>query len=438
MLDHTQKMTWIHQPILSYLKLSVNMEISDQQWCRVMCARGNASRTDSCGEPYPRGAPLIGQKLLDRYVIIKHIGGGGMAQVYLAQDEREPRKVAIKVMNTEHLRKPRSMERFRREGKLLCRLHHANLVQGYETGKVDDRPFIVMEYVDGPNVEEIIGKRGTLSYGEALKILLESALALDHLHREGNVQAHRDIKPTNIMVTETGTVKITDFGISKALDEAESMTLTASFLGSPHYMAPEQILDPRSADIRTDLYALGAVYFEMITGDKAYPGTGTKDILDAHFELDPPRVDGADPLVGFSNELLARLLSENPSDRFQSPAELVRHLASVVSGDTIVSVPRFARSSVRLAVLVSLLTLATAAILGFVVLAQPSGDEVQAETEPAPTRVERRPVDYSETTATAPPSATAPKRTTGTIDVGGASASGISANEAARKALSGN
>lgn len=380
---------------------------------------------------------MVGTRLLERYQVLKHIGGGGMAQVYLAQDEREDRRVAIKVMNTEHVRKSRSVERFRREGKLLCRLHHANLVQGFEMGQIDGRPFIVMEYVDGPNIEEIVAKRGTLTYQEGLNVLMQCALGLDHLHREGSVQAHRDIKPTNIMLTESNTVKITDFGISKALDEAESMTLTSSFLGSPHYMSPEQILDPRSADIRSDLYALGAVYYEMLSGEKAYPGNGTKEILDAHFELDPPQLTGNDALVEFSNELLVRLLAENPEDRIQSPLDLVKYLSPVVSGDGTVKVPRFARSTVRTAALFAGLTVFTGAIIGFVLTTQSSAPEPIA---PAPVQdesgiSETAAGEESSTTIIVPPSAESPTRSTGSLEVGGAAASGISAGEAARRAV---
>jgi serine/threonine protein kinase len=250
------------------------------------------------------------------------------------------------------------------------------------------------------------------------------------------VQAHRDIKPTNIMLTESRTVKITDFGISKALDEAESMTLTSSFLGSPHYMAPEQILDPRSADIRTDLYALGAVYYEMVSGEKAYPGNGTKEILDAHFELDPPRVDRDDPLAEFSNDLLAKLLAENPDDRFQTPAELVNHLARVVSGEVVVTIPRFAKSQVRMAAVLVSLAIVTVAILAFVISAQEPTVDSSGITTPRTERASEQTGSATlEGTATAPPTAISPDRSTGSISVGGASAGGISANEAARRAL---
>lgn len=381
---------------------------------------------------------MIGTRLLDRYQVLKHIGGGGMAQVYLAQDERDDTRVAVKVMNTEHVRKSRSVERFRREGKLLCRLHHPNLVHGIEMSQIDGRPFIVMEYVDGPNVEELLGKRGVLTYPEALSILMQCALALDHLQREGGVQAHRDIKPTNIMLTDAGTAKITDFGISKALDEAESMTLTSSFLGSPHYMSPEQILDPRAADIRSDLYALGAVYYEMLTGEKAYPGNGTKEILDAHFDLDPPRVTGTGPLVEFSNDLLVQLLAENPDERIQSPLDLAQHLRPVADGGDAVSVPRFARSTVRMAIALVALTVLTGAVIGFVMSAQsdpvtPTSPHAAESTDVTPDTQSADPTSTS-TPAQLPPTAASPDKSTGSIDVGGASASGISAAEAARRA----
>jgi len=296
-----------------------------------------------------KGALVQGEVLGGRYKVHSHIGGGGMAQVYLAEDEQSPgTRVAIKLINTEHSHKKRSLERFRRECALMRKLQHPNLVRGLDQGVFESRPYIVMEYIDGPCVEDLIKKRGRLRADEALKLLLDVALGLDHLFVRGAMQAHRDIKPTNILVTTGGTAKIADFGIAKAVAESESMTLTSSFLGSPHYMSPEQISDPRSADIRSDLYALGAVFYEMLTGEKAYPGNSTKDVLDAHFELEAPRIKVNDPVDVVCNEILAKTLVFEVGDRYQTPRELVDCLAPAVGTEVTVSMPRFASRNLKM------------------------------------------------------------------------------------------
>lgn len=385
---------------------------------------------------------MQGELVLDRYEIIRHIGGGGMAQVYLADDRLEPRRVAVKVMNTEHTRKSRSVERFRREGRLLCRLNHPNLVHGITQGEHNGLPVIIMEYVDGPSIEELIRKRGALSPQESLKLLCDIALALNHLFVEGHIQAHRDIKPTNVLVDSDGAAKLMDFGISKALDESEGITLTSTFLGSPHYMAPEQILDPRSADIRTDLYALGAVFYEMLTGDKAYPGNGTKEILDAHFDLEAPAFETDSALGPVCNEVLVRTLAERPEDRFQTPRGLLELIVPAVGGDVRIAVPRFARSSLRFAAAVATLTLLTTAAIAFVVSAnvEPVGQQPPAVADdPAPRTTEPASIPLGSTAATAPPppsmGSVVPERSSGGVNVGGTSGIGATPGEAAARAL---
>ena len=298
-----------------------------------------------------------------------------MAQVYLAKTMGDGSEVAVKIMNTEHVRKAKSLERFRREAKLLCRLNHPNLVHGISTGQYDGRPLIVMEYVNGPDICELISKRGRLNPGESLKLLLDVALALDHLFAEGSLQAHRDIKPQNILVAPGGSAKLTDFGIAKAYDDADAMTMTSSFLGSPHYMSPEQITDPRMADVRSDIYALGAVFYEMLTGEKAFPGQGTKEILDAHFELEAPTLAGKGDLVDSCNVVLAKTMAFESSERYQNPRELVDHLIPLVDKDITVSVPRFARSSIRFAAAIAAAGVIAAIIIG---LTLANGHNVEA------------------------------------------------------------
>jgi len=308
---------------------------------------------------------MQGVILLGEYEVQRHIGGGGMAQVYLAHARSSGDKVAVKIMNTEHVRKTKSVERFKREARLICRLRHPNLVRGISTGLHDGRPLIIMEYVDGPSIAELIEKRGRLSPDESLKLLLDVTLALNHLFIEGTIQAHRDIKPHNILVAPGGIAKLTDFGIARAFDDAEAMTLTSSFLGSPHYMSPEQITDPRAVDIRSDIYALGAVFYEMLTGEKAFPGQGTKEILDAHFDLEPPTLAGSGELVESCNEILQKTMAYEPIERYQTPAELVGHLNPHAGSDISIAVPRFAKATVRFATFAAIVAATALLAVGF-------------------------------------------------------------------------
>lgn len=266
---------------------------------------------------------------IGRFVVDVRLGGGGMAQVYRAHDPRRPEiSIALKVMNTEHIHRPRSVERFAREGMLLCSLRHPNLVQGIANSTAAERPFIAMEYIDGSDLSHVIATRGRLTPSEALGVVLDVARGLDHLLSASGLTAHRDIKPANILITGSGETKLADLGIAKTDEPCESLTMTSSFLGSPHYMAPEQILDPRTADVRADLYALGAVLFEAVTGSKAFPGVSTKEVLDAHFGVPVPSIGATDPDGLLCDAVLRVTLCEDPADRVGTPAELITLIES--------------------------------------------------------------------------------------------------------------
>lgn len=311
-------------------------------------------------------ADYVGQLIANEYLVQSHLGGGGMAQVYLAVSNRTGQQVAVKIMHAELLRKSKAVERFKREARLTCRLNHPNLVKGIATGEFEGFPYLVMEYISGPTLSDLIAKRSFLPPEEAMKILYNIAAALSYLYREGSIHAHRDIKPENIMLADGGNIaKLTDFGIAKALDDGESMTLTSSFLGSPHYMSPEQINNPRDVDIRSDIYALGAVFYEMLTGHKAYDGQSTKEILDAHFELEAPQITGDNPLIAVCNEIFRRTMAISPLQRYQTPQELVMALAPYVDPQIIVKDVRWSRQSIKFAIaLASVAVVALIAIIG--------------------------------------------------------------------------
>jgi len=296
----------------------------------------------------------VGQLVAGEYLIQSSIGGGGMAQVYLATSNKTGQQVAVKIMHSDLIHKTKAVARFKREARLSCRLSHPNLVKGFATGELDGVPFLAMEYIDGPSLSDVIEKRGTLPAAESIKIIYDIFSALNYLFMEGSLHAHRDIKPENIMLTKKGDLaKLSDFGIAKAFDDNEQVTMTSSFLGSPHYMSPEQITNPRDVDIRGDIYALGAVLYEMLTGKKAFDGESTKEILDSHFELDPPQITGDDPLVPVCNEIFNKTMAFSVTDRYQTPREVVTLLTPYIDGKLQVKAPKFSRASMRLALLIA-------------------------------------------------------------------------------------
>jgi len=187
------------------------------------------------------------------------------------------------------------------------------------------------------------------------------------------------------MLTKDGEVaKLTDFGIAKAIDDDEQVTLTSSFLGSPHYMSPEQITNPKDVDTRSDIYALGAVFYEMLTGKKAYDGASAKEILDAHFELEPPQITGTDPLVPVCNEVFQHTMAFAISDRYQTPREVVEFLAPHLDTQVQIKAPRFSRTSIRLvALLAGVFVITCALIIG--ILATSNRHKPPAATIPTPT-----------------------------------------------------
>jgi len=329
---------------------------------------------------------IIGVVLDKKYIVDKHIGGGAMGQVYLGRRKSDLLPVAIKIMNSDKATSKKFKARFKHEIKTQCRLDHPNLVRGYDSGEYDNCPYLVMEYVDGPSLDQLIQKRGFLKPEEALKIILDVAMGLNGIVVDGSLQAHRDIKPQNIMLDPDGIAKITDFGIAKIIETDNTMTRTSANMGTPYYMSPEQINDPRDADVRSDIYAVGAVFYELLTGKKAFPGKNTKEIWDAHFELEPPNISGDDPAVAPINEILDRSMAFDVQDRFQSPKELIESLVPLTDETIQTKVPKVARSTRQL---VGVLLIILAIVTGGVTLVLRLMPEKATVTpSPAPAAVE--------------------------------------------------
>ncbi|MCP4149116.1 MAG: serine/threonine protein kinase [bacterium] len=220
------------------------------------------------------------------YKIKKKLGQGGMATVYLGVPDKVHRMVAIKLLSALAFDNPRMAKRFTKEARTLSRLHHPNIVTIYEVGQLKDCHFIVMEYLQD-NLKDRIKKYGRLSPEEALHITAQIADALFYAHDKNII--HRDIKPDNIMFRTDGTPVVLDFGIAKHLDSKTKITRTGTSIGTPLYMSPEQC-NAESVDGRSDIYALGVVLFEMLTGKPPYQSTTTMGIVRQHLQDDSPKL----------------------------------------------------------------------------------------------------------------------------------------------------
>ena len=269
---------------------------------------------------------MIGKVLGGRYEIIEKIGGGGMAIVYKAKCRLLNRYVAIKVLRDEFTNDEEFIKRFRHESQAAASLSHPNIVSIYDVGSEGNIYYIVMEYIKGKTLKEIIHEKGKLSPEETIDYSIQIAEALQHAHN--NHIIHRDIKPHNIMVTEDGRVKVTDFGIARAVTST-TMTNTSSVIGSVHYFSPEQARG-KYTDEKSDIYSLGIVMYEMITGKVPFEGESPISIALKHVEEEiiPPR--GVDSSVPENIDFIIRkCVRKNPIERYKNAGELLRDLRRI-------------------------------------------------------------------------------------------------------------
>ena len=258
------------------------------------------------------------QVLKGRYCILQVIGRGGVATVYLGWDVVAKRTVAIKVLKEEYTEHPEFPERFRREAEAVLHLDDPRIVGFLDYGVEDGRHFLVMEHIEGKTLAQVIQERGPLPIEEALDIACQVCDALEVAHRKGVI--HRDIKPQNLMLTPDGTVKVMDFGLARVATGV-TLTQTGVFMGTPRYVSPEVVKGDR-VDHRGDLYSLGIVLYEMLTGDIPFATESTWALLQAHVQETPPPVREARPDVPeWLDQVLAKALAKDPAERFQSAAE---------------------------------------------------------------------------------------------------------------------
>jgi serine/threonine-protein kinase len=268
--------------------------------------------------------------LADRYQIEREIGSGGMATVYLAQDLKHDRQVAVKVLDPE-LARSLGPERFLREIKTAARLSHPHILPVYDSGEAEGFLFFVMPYVKGESLRARLTSETQLPIEDAVQITREIADALAHAHQEGVI--HRDVKPANIML-EAGHAVLADFGVAHAVAEAKEnrITRTGTSLGTPAYMSPEQAAGEEDLDGRSDQYALGCVLFEMLAGHPPFAGAKAESVLRQHLTEDPPSIIQARPTVTREvGEVINRALSKSPADRFRSAGEMAGALAFTTS-----------------------------------------------------------------------------------------------------------
>ncbi|MEW6188710.1 MAG: Stk1 family PASTA domain-containing Ser/Thr kinase [Actinomycetota bacterium] len=263
-----------------------------------------------------------------RYEIIEKIGSGGMADVYKAYDEVLHRTVALKILHPQFAQEENFVARFRREAQAAAGLNHPNIVNVHDWGSEDGTYFIVMEYLEGRNLKQIIADRGSLPFDIAVDIARQVCSALRFAHKHDII--HRDIKPHNIIITTEGEVKVTDFGIARA--GTSTMTQTGTILGTAHYISPEQA-HGAPATIASDIYSLGVVLFEMLTGKAPFEGESPVAIALKHAHESPPSPRSINPDIPESLEaVVLKALSKHPSDRYQSAQEMREDLVRCAQG----------------------------------------------------------------------------------------------------------
>ena len=270
----------------------------------------------------------INKTIAGRYVLKDLIGQGGMADVYLAEDKILKRTVAVKIMRSSLTGDPVYVTRFHREASVAAALSHKNIVEIYDVGDEDDEYYIVMEYVPGQTLKELIHKRGALHYVEAVDIMKQVVSATAKAHSVGIV--HRDLKPQNILVTDSGVVKIGDFGIA-SIQSLSQVTQTDTIMGSLHYLAPE-IARGEKATAQSDIYALGIVFYELLRGEVPFNGESPVNIALKHMRDDIPSVRAFNPSIPQSVEnVIIKATAKNTKDRYLRAIDMFEDLNTCLS-----------------------------------------------------------------------------------------------------------
>jgi serine/threonine protein kinase/tetratricopeptide (TPR) repeat protein len=275
--------------------------------------------------------------LSGRYALERELGRGGMATVFLAHDLKHDRPVALKVLHPE-LAAALGPERFQREIRFAARLQHPHILTVLDSGEAAGQLWFTMPYVEGESLRARLNRERQLPLEDALQIAREAARALDHAHQHGIV--HRDIKPENILLTRDGSTLVADFGIARALTGDERLTQTGMAVGTPAYMSPEQASGDKGLDARTDVYSLGAVLFELLSGEPPYTGATAQQIIVKRFTDPVPSVRRTRPNVPETvDQAIQRALAPIPADRFATPAQFAQALGTISGARTAAPAP---------------------------------------------------------------------------------------------------
>lgn len=358
------------------------------------------------GLPAPSSELPVELKDHPRYEVVEQIGQGGMGAVYRAQHRLMNRPVALKLINSQLIRHPQAVERFRREVQAAAQLSHPNIVAAYDAEQAGDVHFLAMEFVEGTDLNDVVQRHGVLPVVEACDYIRQAALGLQHAHEKGMI--HRDIKPHNLMLSPDGQVRILDFGLAgfvteSAIIHADSMnaepgdasplhlTTLGSVIGTPDYIAPEQARDAHSADIRADIYSLGCTLYFLLAGKPPFEADSVVETLNAHAEAARPQLTTVREDVSTEvNAILQRMIARDPAERYQTPAGVAEALCSVVqrAPESVEEwTPRTApepRRARRQVVLTAMATLFLAVIAAVVVYIQTDHGVVRVEvTDPS-------------------------------------------------------
>ena len=271
-----------------------------------------------------------GQKINDRYEIIRSIGEGGMANVYLGYDTILDRNVAIKVLRGDLSNDEKFVRRFQREALSASSLAHPNIVGVYDVGEDNGLYYIVMEYIEGKTLKQLLKKRGTLTLSEAIDIMLQLTDGMAHAHDSYII--HRDLKPQNIMIKDDGQIKITDFGIAMALNSTQ-LTQTNSVMGSVHYLPPEQA-SGKGCTIKSDIYSMGIIFYELLSGSLPFRGDNAVEIALKHMRDPLPSLREDNPAIPQSIEnIIRKATAKNPKNRYEDARSMHEDLLTALDDD---------------------------------------------------------------------------------------------------------